>query len=136
MYEIRDDLDGLRLVEPGKPDVWLMFHGRRHRVASPAVYQSLFAEAEALVHSDEIPSIAMGPELNDGTCLIRAQDTTGIFLITGRYPKVAKHYIPSFESFTDFGFSLAAVKDVPPILLEHVPLAPELVSFRDRRGRS
>lgn len=135
MYEIRNDLDGLRLVEPGKPDVWLMFHGRRHRVASPAVYDALFAEAEALVHSDEIPPIAMGPELNDGTCLVRAQDTMGIFLITGCYPNVTKHYIPSFESFSDFGFSLAAVKDVPAILLDHVPLAPDLVSFRDRRSQ-
>ncbi|GJE53266.1 hypothetical protein GOFOIKOB_6343 [Methylobacterium tardum] len=135
MFEIRTDLDGLRLVEPGKPDVWLMFHGRRHRVASPAVYDALFAEAEALVHSDEITSIAMGPELNEGSCLIRAEHTTGIFLITGRYPKVVKHYIASYESFTDFGFSLAAVKDVPAILLDHVPLAPDLVSFRERRSQ-
>ena len=133
MHELREDLDGLRLTEPGKPDVWLVFHGRRHRVSSPLVYDALFADTQGLVHTDEIASIMMGPELNDGTCLVRAFDTLAIFLVTGRYPRVTRHYIPSFESFSDFGFALDAVKEVPLLMLENITLAAELISIADRR---
>lgn len=133
MHVTREDLDGLRLVEPGKPDVWLMFHGRRHRVCSPQVYEALFSDIEGLVYSDEISSITMGPELNDGTCLIRALGTLAIFLVTGRYPHVTRYYITSYNSFCDFGFNMNAVTDVPSILLDALAIGDDLASPADRR---
>ncbi|MBB2960863.1 hypothetical protein [Methylobacterium sp. R2-1] len=131
MYTLRHDLDGLRLASPDSPDVWLVFGGRRHRVASPAVYQALFAGADDLVFSEDIPAIMMGPELNDGTCLVRPTGSHAIFLVTGRTP-VWKYHIPTFESFTDFGFNESAVIDVPALLMEAVELGGELTSTFDR----
>ncbi|WP_462122045.1 hypothetical protein [Methylorubrum thiocyanatum] len=135
MYALRDDLDGLRLVASDSPDVWLVFAGRRHRIASPAVYQALFAGPDDLIFSEDIPSITMGEELNDGTCLVRPTGSHAIFLVTGRAP-VRKFHIPTFESFTDFGFSESAVIDVPALILEAVELGGELTSTLDRTRRA
>ncbi len=135
MYTLRDDLDGLRLAAPDSADVWLVFGGRRHRIASPAVYQALFASADDLVFSQEIPSITMGPELNDGTCLARAMGSHAIFLVTGRAP-ARRYHIPTYENFVDFGFNEGAVIDVPALLLDAVDLAGELTSTFDRTRRA
>lgn len=135
MYTLRDDLDGLRLATPDSSDVWLVFGGRRHRIASPAVYQALFSSADDLIFSEDIPSITMGPELNDGTCLARPAGYHTIFLVTGREP-VRKHHIPTYESFTDFGFNDGAVIDVPPLIIEAVELGGELTSALDRTRRT
>lgn len=134
VYTLRDDLDGLRLAAPDNPDVWLVFEGRRHRVASPAVYQALFAGPDDLIFSEDIATITMGPELNDGTCLVRPSGSHAIFLVTGRGP-VRKYHIPTYESFTDFGFSEAAVIEVPSLVLEAVELGGELTSSFDRIRR-
>ncbi|MEH3116743.1 MAG: hypothetical protein PGN25_03830 [Methylorubrum populi] len=136
MYTLRDDLNGLRLAAPDSADVWLVFGGRRHRVASPAVYQALFTGPDELVFSEDIPSITMGPELNDGTCLVRPGGAHTIFLVTGRAPAIRKYYIPSYENFTDFGFNQAAVIEVPALMLEAVEFGGELTSTFDRTRRT
>jgi len=135
VYTLRDDLDGLRLAAPDSPDVWLVFGGRRHRVASPSVYQALFAGADDLIFSEDIPSITMGPELNDGTCLVRPIGSHTIFLVTGRAPP-RRYHVPTYESFTDFGFNERAVIDVPALILEAVELGGELTSTFDRTRRA
>ena len=136
MYTLREDLNGLRLAAPGSNDVWVMFDGRRHRVASPGVYQALFSSADDLILSEEIPTIAMGPELNDGTCLVRGIGSHAIFLLTGAPPTIRKYHVPTYESFTDFGFNENAVLDVPPLLLEAVELTGELTSALDGTRRA
>jgi hypothetical protein len=133
MYTTRTDLDGMRLVEPGKPDVWLMFHGKRHRVVSAEVYDALFSDVEALIFNDDVQSITMGPELAPGTCLVRPKGLSSIFLVTGRGSLVEKYYIPTYESFITFGFNMDTVVDVPPILLDAVALSGELTSSLDSK---
>lgn len=135
MYTLRDDLDGLRLAAPDSPDVWLVFGGRRHRVVSPTVYQALFAGPDELIFREDIPSITMGPELNEGTCLVRPIGSHAIFLVTGRAPP-RRYHIPTYESFTDFGFNERAVIDVPGLILEVVELGGELTSTFDRARRA
>lgn len=134
MFSEREDLDGLRLIEPGKPEVWLMFHGRRHLVASTEVYDSLWSEIDGLVYREDVAEIAMAEELNAGTCLIRAEGGLSIYLLTGS-PQVKRYFIPTWESLVDFGFDEAKVKSIPPLALEGVPLAGEIVSGADRRAR-
>lgn len=134
LYE-RDDLDGHRLTQPGTPDVWLMFHGKRHRVASPEVYDSLWSEVDRVVPSDEIDAIALGPELNDGTCLIRPRGFLSIYLLTGAR-HVHRLFIPTFETLRDFGFDEAKVHDIPPLVLEAIPDGGTIESAADRRARA
>ncbi|MBD8909085.1 hypothetical protein [Methylorubrum zatmanii] len=136
MYTLREDLNGLRLTAPGSTDVWVVFEGRRHRVVSPAVYQALFTSPDDLVFSEEIPTITMGPELNEGTCLVRGIGAHAIFLLTGHAPTVRKYHVPTYESFSDFGFNEKAVIDVPPLLLDAVELAGELTSALDGTRRA
>jgi hypothetical protein len=129
----RSDLDGSRLIQPGKPDVWLMFHGRRHRVVSPTVYDNLWSEVEGLTPREDIPDIAMGPELNEGTCLIRAEGTLPIYLLTG-FPAVRRLFVPTYETLLAFGFDEARVKTVPPLVMEAVSPGPDLEAAGDRRA--
>jgi hypothetical protein len=128
MVSERPDLDGLRLIESGGPDVWLIFHGRRHRVPSTAVYDRLFSEIEGLVHSSEIQSIARGDDLSAGACLIRGDGTLAVYLLTTVEGELRRLFVPTYESLRDFRFDEAKVRDVPTLLLQAVPTGAELIS--------
>jgi hypothetical protein len=128
----RPDLDGLRLQQPGTPDVWLMFHGRRHRVASTAVYDALWSEVSGLVVHHDVESIALGEELSEGCCLVRADGTVFIHLLTAIDGEIRRCFIPNYESLVDFGFDEAKVRDVPGLLLQAVPAGRDLTSAASR----
>ena len=105
MVRPRPDLDGLRLHAPGGPDVWLMFAGQRHRIASPAVYDALWSEVDGLVSAFDVAMIEEGHELAEGTCLVRADGSLAIHLLTSPRPgEVVRCFVPTYESLTDFGF--------------------------------
>jgi hypothetical protein len=115
----RPDLDGSRVVEAGSPNVWLIFHGRRHRIPSPEVYENLFSETDALITVEAVDIIARGPDLSDGAMLIRAVDGTSIYFLTAAYEGgVRRHHIPNYESFLEFGFDMSKVREFPVLLVD------------------
>jgi hypothetical protein len=130
----RTDLDGARLRKPGEAAVWLIFQGLRHHVADSDTYSALFANDRGVVDDIHVCEIAMGPELNHGSCLARAQGEVSIYLVFGR-PRPIRCYIPTLESFAEFGFDMDKVCDVPRILLDAIPVGPELQSAADRARR-
>lgn len=127
------NMDGLRLRQPGRDDVWVIFHGLRHRVADPETYSALFAD-ERVVERHEIQTIAQGPDLHPGSCLARPSGSSSIYLVFG-WPHLTRYFIPTLESFAEFGFNMALVIDVPPILLDAIPVGPELEGAADRMSR-
>lgn len=130
------DLDGVRLSKPDGPDVWLVFHGKRHRIVSPAVYESLFADASGILFNPAIDDIATGSDLNDGTCLVRFEGRPDIYLATESGPNAQIMHIPSYEVFVDFGFDLTKVREIPAVLFEVIPKGPTLTSAPDRAART
>lgn len=133
MNRERPDLDGLRLIRPGEPDVFLMIGGRRRRVASPQVYDALWSEVDGLVSAFDVEAIALGPELGEGTCLVRADGDVAIHLLTAPAPgEIVRCFIPTLESLQDYGFDQTLVRNVPPLLIQAVPAGPDLVSAPDR----
>lgn len=132
----RPDLDGMRLIEPGTPDVWLMIGGERRRIASSGVFDALFSEVERLVPYERVDRIALGPELGDGACLVRADGALSIYLVTrAGNGRVQKHFIPTYESLLDFAFDESKVRGVPSLLIEALPDGVDLVSAADRAAR-
>jgi hypothetical protein len=132
----RPDLDGMRLIEEGSSQVFLMFGGRRHHISSSAVYDALFSEITGLVTFSDVALIAEGPELGDGTCLIRADESLFIYLVMrSAEGQVRRHFIPTYESLLDFCFDESKVRNVPPIVMEAIPEGEELVSAGDRAAR-
>ncbi|GJE53271.1 hypothetical protein GOFOIKOB_6349 [Methylobacterium tardum] len=127
------NLDGLRLRQPGRDEVWMIFQGLRHRVADPETYEALFAD-ERIIEHNEVETIAQGPDLHPGSCLARPNGSSAIYLVFGR-PRLARYFIPTLASFDEFGFSMAKVLDVPPILLDAIPVGPELEGAADRMSR-
>lgn len=123
----RHDLDGKRLYVPGRPEVWLMFHGLRHHVMSPAVHSALFANSEGHTPIDDVDAIQRGADLNDGTFLARGEGELAHYLITG-FPatEVRRYYIPSWEIFLGYGFGAEQVRWVPSLVLSAVPAARPL----------
>jgi hypothetical protein len=125
--ETAAELDGARLVVPGRHEIWLVFFGVRHHIASPATFDALFSDAEGLVTIESVEHIERGAELNDGTCLVQADGAADIYLVTG-FPEseVRKYHIPSFEIFVHYGFDESKVRQVPSLLLAAIPPGPEL----------
>lgn len=128
---LRHDLDGARLSDPDSSNVWVVYGGRRHRIESSDVYDALFSEVDRLILSHEIREIEMGPELNDGTCLIRACGTLPVYLITG-FPHAKRHLIPTFETALAFGFDLTKTHDIPAIVIDSIPMGEDLESASER----
>ena len=125
----RPDLDGVRLARPGMPDVWLVFGGRRHRIASPEVYVALFGQrSDAIISDLDMDVVDPGPELNNGTCLIRADENGMIFMATGAAETFRLHHIFNYESLLDFGFDMEKVRNVPQIIIDILPRGKSLVS--------
>ncbi len=131
----RPDLDGCRLFIPGQPEVWLVFHGQRHRIASPRVYESLFKDAEGLVEEPGLGAIAEGPDLGEGTCLVRPQESLSIYLVTaGEGGIVRRHLVLNWDSMCDFGFDEAKVVTVPALVFEGLAPGRDLSSRDGRRS--
>ena len=128
----RPDLDGFRLFRPGSPDVWLVFHGRRHRVASSAVYDALWSEIDGLVNFDALEEVAIGPELAGGTCLIRAEGTVFIHLLTTQDGEIRRLFVPTFESLQGFGFDEGRVRDLPALAVQGIPAGEDLTAASAR----
>jgi hypothetical protein len=132
MVLTRPDLDGLRLTEPGKPEVWLVFGGERHLIASSAVYDALFSEVTGLVPYEGVSEITEGPVLAEGTCLVRGDGELSIHLLTRAHNgRVVRHFIPTWESLVGFGFDHDKVRSVPPLVIECVPEGVDLISADD-----
>ncbi|CAO4177949.1 hypothetical protein [Methylorubrum extorquens] len=128
---LRHDLDGVRLSDPDSPNVWVIYGGRRHRIESSNVYDALFSEVDRIILSHEIDEIEMGPELNDGTCLVRARGTLPVYLVTG-FPHAKRHFIPTLETVLAFGFDLTKAHDIPAIVIDSIPMGEDLESASER----
>jgi hypothetical protein len=122
MVSARPELNGFRLYVPGQPELWLIFHGMRHHVASPDVHDALFSGTEGHTAAESVDSVLRGPDLNDGTCLARGDgEDSSIYLVTG-FPAsdVQRHRIVSWETFVAFGFDESLVRVVPALILSAV----------------
>ena len=129
MTETASELDGARLIVPGQPEIWLVFFGVRHHITSLATLNALFSDTQVLVTIGSVEHIKRGVDLNDGTCLVRADGDAGIYLVTG-FPdsEVRKHPISSFETFVHFGFDESKVREVPALVLAAIPPGTDLQS--------
>lgn len=133
----RPDLDGARIFAPDDPSVvWLVFDGVRHRIPSAEVYDSLFSEVTQLISHDGARDVTSGPDLDEGSCLVRAKGGLSIYLLTRQNGSLVRHLISSYESFLDFGFTEEKTMEVPTILLETIAAGSNLASARDRASRS
>jgi len=138
MVSARPDLNGRRLVVAGEPEVWLMFNGMRHHIDSPAVYEALFSETDKLTVVTDLDKVLRGPDLNDGTCLVRSSVTQAIYLVTG-FPstEVRRHHIRSWNDFLAFGFDEDLVQLAPDIVISALPAGRALEAVRpDNAGAS
>lgn len=135
MVAERPDLDGFRLMEVGKDDVWLVFHGRRHRIASPLVYDSLFSGVDSILFSADVEAIPEGPALEDGTCLVRPDGAPDIYLAAGDGDHARLFHVSSYETLLDFAFDEPKVQTVPRLIIEATPIGEPLQSAPDRAAR-
>ncbi len=134
MFE-RADLDGRRIFQNGRPEVWLVFHGVRHHIYNPDVFDALFVNADNIIELPEAESLSDGRVLNPGTCLVQPMGGVGIYLVTGEGVFIRRHLIPTYESFCDFGFDLSKVVQIPNLVLEGIVGGREITSASDRAAR-
>ena len=124
---VRSDLDGCRVrASDTAEEIWLIFHGMRHYIANAAVYEALFFNSEIRIVA-EAETILRGPDLLDGTVLIRGSEGH-IYLVTAISPHdVRRFLISNWETFQAFGFNIEVVKDVPPIIVSAIACAPQIL---------
>ncbi len=122
MKSIRPDLNGRRLINEESTRTWLVFNGLRHHVTSSPVYDALFRPGVTFDHVPDLDSVAEGPDLGPGTCLVSDSETGEIYLVFGEPSiNIRKYAIKTYENFVELGFNEALVRTVPPILLAAIP---------------
>lgn len=128
---VRPDLDGCQLREPDSTDLWIVLHGRRHRVPASAS-AALFRDELGVEVLDDLPLVVAGLDLGAETCLVRADDDLTIYLLVVLGDQVERHPIGNWESFCDFRFAESLVRRVPRAVLGCVPLGPAITSAASR----
>ena len=122
------------MVRAGEPDVWLIFHGVRHRIASPRVFDALFRDAEGLIEDVDPYAVSEGVTLEDGSCLVTPDEGGGFYLvIRGEAGIVRRHLVVNWESWCDFRFDQDKLATIPRLVLEGLPRGRDLSS---QNGRS
>lgn len=123
-----DQLNGCRVYKVGDPNVWLVFQGQRHRIASPEIYIALFSETTALVESPNLFELVEGYELGEGTCLVKADGTNDRFLVVRTPDGIRKLHISSWETWKLFAFSEEKLRTVPDLILSEVAFGDPISS--------
>jgi hypothetical protein len=108
--------------------LWMLLHGHRRKFASKQIFEELIGSSPPLCEEHEVEHYGLGPEICEGSCLVRGDGSLGIFLVTG-YPSTFRYKIESFEAFSQYGFQLSAVRNIPIIVLEQIPLGSSITTF-------
>ena len=99
----------------------------RHRVTSSGVYDALFRPHPELRIVDDVDGIVSGPDLVEGTCLVKGSSTSIIYLVTGAPAiNVRKYQVASFEVFQALQFDESLCRVVPDIVLSAIPNGPSI----------
>jgi hypothetical protein len=94
----------------------------------------LFKSSEGLIAEPNPEAIAEGAELGDGTCIVRSEGATSIYLVTaGEMGIIRRHLIVNWESMVEFGFDEAKTITVPSLVIEGLPWGRDLSSLGGRR---
>lgn len=136
MSELRPDLDGVVLREPGDIRIWIVYHGRRHHIVSFETFQRLFHEPAEVIDFYGVEEIPEGDPVAENASLVRGESSGAVYLATaGSAGRVVKHLIAHYETFVDFGFNMDQLKVVPDLLMEALIEAEPIYSARDREQR-
>jgi hypothetical protein len=116
--------DGL-LLRDGEGVLWLTVHRELRRISDRSVVETLFSEEKHVADGIDLSDVSRGSDICSGSCLVRGDGSVGIFFVTG-YPDTRRHRIRNFEAFQAYGFNLGAVRNVPVLVLEQIPLGTEI----------
>src|SRR5262245_51097676 len=79
----RPDLAGSRLQAPGAAPIYLVDpDGFLRWIPNPATYNNLFRDWNGVVVSTDIPNIARGLDLTDGSVLVQASGTAPVYIVS------------------------------------------------------
>ena len=133
MVSIRPDLNGFKIYVNGEPDVWLVFNGMRHLLASPDVAGNILVGGSNVKAVLTVDDIMQGPILNEGTCLVSAEGSGGVYLVTGMEPSIYRYPISDLETFEELCFDKTKIRYIPHLVLQGVPLGIPISrsSFRE-----
>lgn len=120
----RADLTGQRLVVSGTSDIWLIFHGYRHKI-QPAAHRSLFAAREQRC-VDSIDHILRSFDIEDGACLARGEDAVETYLVCPSKNRTCRYLIAE-SAWDAFGFDGRKVSIVPRAILDSIARGSDIV---------
>lgn len=121
----RPDLNG-RVIDADDGRVAIVVNGVIRVVENDMVRYSLFG-GKPLASAGPVDGVARGALLNDGSCLVRADGGTEIYLLTG-LPQTRRHLISSYEIFQRCGFDLEQVRNIPWLAMQAIPVGATIRS--------
>jgi hypothetical protein len=113
----RADLNGRRVKHPEQASVYVIDTGFKRLIATPQIFNRLFASWASIEPIAELDSIPSGPALSDGAVLATTEGGDKIYLVD----RGVRRLIGSDQVFEKYGFDRKKIAVVPPLVLESVP---------------
>ena len=78
---LRPDLNGLRVQEPGHPEIYLIDEGRKRHIPNPATFDRLFRNWDGIQQDLHLDEIDTGVPISDGAVLALGKSDLAVYLI-------------------------------------------------------
>ncbi len=114
---VAPDLDGLLMKSPFSSPIYLIMHGRRHHIPSPATYNALFKSSCKVYDELLISTIEEGQPLSVGAALLQGDESGAQYLYTNGH----KHHISSPDVRVKYCFDPSKILVIKDSILAFIP---------------
>lgn len=77
----RPDLNGLRVQEPGHPEIYLIDEGRKRHIPDPETFDDLFRDWNGVQQDLHLDEIETGPTISHAAVLAQAKGAAEVWLV-------------------------------------------------------
>jgi 3-mercaptopyruvate sulfurtransferase SseA len=118
----RPDLNGARVKDPNRAEIWLVDEGRRRWIPDPSTYNNLFRDWNGIRQDLNVYDISTGLDISRGAWLGRRTGTPEVYLVSNN----VKRWITSPAVMDKYHFAWQRVREVPREQLDRVQNGPDI----------
>jgi len=116
------ELNGARLQQVGRPEVYLVLDGTRHWIPNPDTYNQLFRDWNGIQQVIDITNIDEGAAITDRAVLMRAPNTAPVYLVSNG----VKRWVTSPQAMDKYYLDWNKIQAVPQVVVNSVPTGGNL----------
>ena len=119
---VRNDLNGMRLRLPNKPEIYLMDEGKRRWIPDPPTYNGLFRDWNGVFPDIDIDEIDLGTQITHGALLIRGLASPKVYL----FDQNKKRHVTSPAVMDKYYFDWGKIHPIDQAVVDGIANGPDI----------